>query len=107
MPINLIAQVQKLAEREIPQPTPADESLKYMDWIPVTVKLEYDNGKPVTDSDFTVFLGSQKLLGENSTTVQLDVDPDSDGLVDFGLIKIRKRIAAKPAEPKIIHITII
>jgi hypothetical protein len=82
--MGLIAEVRELSEQV--KSTSNDEQMKYLDWIPVTVKLEYEDGEPVTDRSIQVTLSGQNLLGSNKTS-SITLSPQKMGLVNFGLVK--------------------
>ncbi|MDB4679571.1 MAG: hypothetical protein P8M30_11855 [Planctomycetaceae bacterium] len=82
--MGLIKEVRELSEQV--KSTSNDEQMKYLEWIPVTVKLEHEDGEPVTDESIQVTLSGQNLLGSNKTS-SITLSPRKMGLVDFGLVK--------------------
>jgi len=82
----LMAQVQKLAERESVPAEPVDDRFKYLEWLPVTVRLQDEAGKPVNDEEYTVHIVGQNMSG-NGGMDTYSGQPDEYGVVDFGLIK--------------------
>jgi len=83
--MGLIAEVRELSEQV--KSSPNDEQMKYLEWIPVTVKLEYENGEPVMDETFEASLEGTSLFGQSEKSVTLKRYSDSAGTVDFGFVR--------------------
>lgn len=83
----LLEQVQKLTEREETPRQGTDERLRFLDWIPVSVNLKFENGDPVTDDSFYAVIESSGLYGKENDTRSIVKRPNDAGVIDFGFVK--------------------